>query len=72
MEVDAIVTEVEGIVQDTTYDETWIIRKFNEVLTLVATHVPDSRLTDDRHGQCPGRSDQPSPCRRRSCMTSTS
>ncbi len=37
MEVDAIVTEIEAIVQDTTYDETWIIRKFNEVLTLVAT-----------------------------------
>ena len=37
MEVDAIVTEVEAIVQDTTYDATWIIRKFNEVLTLVAT-----------------------------------
>ena len=37
MEVDAVVTEVEGIIQDTTYDATWIIRKFNEVLTLVAT-----------------------------------
>ena len=37
MEVDAIVTEVEKIVQDTTYDETWIIGKFNEALTLVAT-----------------------------------
>ena len=37
MEVDAIVTEVEGIIQDTTYDATWIIRKFNEALTLVAT-----------------------------------
>jgi hypothetical protein len=37
MEVDAIVTEVEGIVQDATYDETWIIKKFNEALTLVAT-----------------------------------
>lgn len=36
MEVDAIVTEVERIVQDATYDETWIIRKFNEVLLLVA------------------------------------
>lgn len=37
MEVDAIVTEVEGIVQDSTYDGAWIIRKFNEVLLLVAT-----------------------------------
>jgi hypothetical protein len=37
MEVNAIVTEVEGIIQDATYDETWIIKKFNEVLTLVAT-----------------------------------
>jgi hypothetical protein len=37
MEVDAIVTEVERIVQDTSYDETWIIGKFNEALTLVAT-----------------------------------
>ena len=37
MEVDAIVTEVEGIIQDATYDETWIIKKFNEVLLLVAT-----------------------------------
>ena len=37
MEVDAIGTEVEGIVQDATYDADWIIRKFNEALTLVAT-----------------------------------
>jgi hypothetical protein len=37
MEVDAIVTEVKAIVQDTTYDETWIINKFNECLLLVAT-----------------------------------
>jgi hypothetical protein len=37
MEVDAIVIEVGGIVQDATYDETWIIGKFNEALTLVAT-----------------------------------
>ena len=37
MEVDAIVTEVEGIIQDATYDETWIIKKFNEALLLVAT-----------------------------------
>jgi hypothetical protein len=37
MEVDAIVTEVEKVVQDATYDETWIIGKFNEALTLVAT-----------------------------------
>ena len=37
MEVDAIVTEVEAIVQDTTYDATWIINKFNEALLLVAT-----------------------------------
>ena len=36
MEVDAFVTEIEGRIQDTTYDATWIIRKFNEVLTLVA------------------------------------
>jgi len=37
MEVDALVTEVEGIVQDQTYDAPWIIGKFNEVLLLVAT-----------------------------------
>ena len=36
MEVDAIVTETEGIIQDTTYDGIWIIRKFNECLLLVA------------------------------------
>ena len=37
MEVDALVTEVEGILQDATYDAPWIIGKFNEVLLLVAT-----------------------------------
>ena len=37
MEVDTIVTEVEGIIQDATYDAPWIIRKFNEALLLVAT-----------------------------------
>jgi hypothetical protein len=37
MEVDTIVTEVEAIVQDTTYNEDWIINKFNEALLLVAT-----------------------------------
>ena len=47
MEVDAIVTEVEAIIQDATYDETWIIRKFNEVLTLVATlcRIPGLQTT---------------------------
>jgi hypothetical protein len=37
MEVDAIVTEIEGIIQDATYDAAWIIGKFNEALLLVAT-----------------------------------
>ena len=37
MEVDVIVTEVEKIVQDATYDETWIIGKLNEALLLLAT-----------------------------------
>ena len=37
MEVDVIVTEVEAIVQNATYDAPWIIRKLNEALTLVAT-----------------------------------
>ena len=47
MEVDAIVTEVEKIVQDATYDETWIIGKFNEALTLVATmcRIPGLQTT---------------------------
>ncbi|HBL23914.1 MAG TPA: hypothetical protein DDZ40_07320 [Deltaproteobacteria bacterium] len=47
MEVDAIVTEVGGIVQDATYDETWIIGKFNEALTLVATlcRIPGLQTT---------------------------
>lgn len=36
MEVDDIVTRVEGIVQDTTYDSVWIIDKFNECLLLIA------------------------------------
>lgn len=37
MEVDAIVTEVEAILQDATYDSVWIIGKFNEALLMVAT-----------------------------------
>lgn len=37
MDVDAIVTEVEAILQDPQYDGTWIIGKFNEALGLVAT-----------------------------------
>lgn len=37
MEVDAIVAEVEGIIQDPTYTGEWIIGKFNEALKLVAT-----------------------------------
>lgn len=37
LEVDKLVTDVEGIVQDPTYDATWIIKKLNEVLSLVAT-----------------------------------
>jgi hypothetical protein len=32
-----IATEVAAIVQDTTYNESWIINKFNEALLLVAT-----------------------------------
>ena len=47
MEVDAIVTEVEKIVQDATYDETWIIGKFNEALLLLATmcRIPGLQTT---------------------------
>ncbi len=37
MEIDAVVTEVERIVQDANYDATWIIGKLNEALNLVAT-----------------------------------
>ena len=36
MEVDDIVTAVEAIIQDTTYDETWIIQKFNEAMMLIS------------------------------------
>jgi len=47
MEVDAIVAEVEKIVQDATYDETWIIGKFNEALLLLATmcRIPGLQTT---------------------------
>jgi hypothetical protein len=47
MEVDAIVAEVEKVVQDATYDETWIIGKFNEALLLLATvcRIPGLQTT---------------------------
>jgi len=48
MEVDAIVTDITRIVQDTTYDAPWIIGKLNEALTLVATicRIPSLQKTE--------------------------
>jgi hypothetical protein len=47
MEVDYLVTEVEKVVQDATYDASWIIGKFNEALTLAATmyRIPGLQTT---------------------------
>lgn len=47
MEVDAVLEEVQSILQDDAYSESWIIGRFNEALLLVATmcRIPSLQMT---------------------------